>query len=166
MSNAYSALTHSKTTNCIAVLPAAYDCLGQLPAPLFISLALQLRGSMGWLRWVERVEKEGGTRDDEYPQKVIQEKPMQPSLVEEKSQTRRMITTFLQVKTASLATPQPGPHPHAINCPRAPARNTPLRTRQYTTASRDELDKLRQKKSGKITMERKLCLNNNKIGQN
>jgi len=51
------------------------------------------------------VEKEGGTRDDEYPQKVIQEKPMQPSLVEEKSQHLRMITTFLQVKTASLATP-------------------------------------------------------------
>jgi len=44
---------------------------------------------MGWLRWVERVEKDGGTRDDEYPQKVIQEKPMQPSLVEEKSQHLR-----------------------------------------------------------------------------
>lgn len=57
------------------------------------------------MRWVERVEKDGGTRDDEYPQKVIQEKPMQPSLVEEKSQHLRMITTFLQVKTASLATP-------------------------------------------------------------
>merc|ERR1719333_642498 len=102
----FGTVRRSRTSNCIAGCKLHTTAwAAACPTLCFVGW-----GEGGAVRVGGRERREKGTRDEAYPHYVIQEKTMQPSVVEEKSPAPIPETITQYRQNDELAPPRPDPH--------------------------------------------------------